>query len=68
MLNCKQIEAAQTVKVEIIIKMKPVKEKHVANWKRKAEKGGLSHYFANTKSVKISTASQPFILISPFTT
>ena len=68
MLNYKQIKAAQTIKVEIIMKIKPVKKKHTANWKRKAEKGGSLYYSTNTKSAKISTASQPLTLISPSTT
>ena len=68
MLNCEQMEAAQTVTVEIIMKMKPVKEKRAANRKRKAEEGGSLYYSTNTKSAKISTACQPLTLISPSTT
>jgi len=67
-LDCEQIEEAQTVKVEIITKMKPVKEKRAANRKRKPEEGGSSHYSANTKSAKIRLASQPLTLTSPSTT
>ena len=48
--------------------MKPVKEKYVINWKRKAEEGGLLHYSINTKSAKIYIANQPLTLISPSTT
>ena len=50
------------------MKIKPIKEKYIANWKRKVEEGGLLHYFANTKSAKIYIASQPLTLISPSTT
>jgi hypothetical protein len=66
-LNYKRMEGAQNVKVEIITKIK-FKGKCTANQKKKAEEGGLLHYFANTKSAKIYIASQPLTLISPFTT
>jgi hypothetical protein len=39
------------------MKMKPVKEKHIINQKRKAEEGELLYYFTNIKSVKIYIAS-----------
>ena len=58
----------QTIKVEIIIKIKPVKEKCAANWKKKVEEGGLLYYFTNIKSTKIYIASQPLTLTSPSTT
>ena len=66
-LNYKQIEEAQTIKVEIITKIKPIKEKCTANWKRKVEKGELLHYSTNTKSAKIYIISQSLTLTSPST-
>jgi len=62
------MEEAQTIKVEIIIKIRPIKEKRIANRKRKVEEGGLLYYSANTKSTKTYIASQPLTLTSPSTT
>jgi hypothetical protein len=63
-LNCKPMEGAQNVKVEIITKIKP-KGKHTVNQKKKAEEGGSLYYSTNTKSAKIYIASQPLTLINP---